>query len=170
MNGTDGKPFKTRDGGVMTLKNLISLVNEETLKRINPETVPEEEREEVAKTVAIAALKYADLLPYRGTDYIFSPEKFADLEGKTGPYILYSTIRMKSLLEKGKEHKQEAYSKIKSEIDRDVVLTLLKLPTVLTKSYEAKSLNDIAEYLYILTSKYNKFYAENKVLLEENDE
>ena len=89
MNGKDGKPFKTRDGGVMTLKSLIELVNEETLKRINPETVPEEERAEVAKTVAIAALKYADLLPYRGTDYIFEVEKFADLEGKTGPYLLY---------------------------------------------------------------------------------
>ena len=169
MNGTDGKPFKTRDGGVMTLKNLISLINEETLKRINKDTVPEEEKESVAKKVAIAALKYADLLPYRGTDYVFSPEKFADLEGKTGPYILYSTIRMKSLLQKGQNEQQETYSKIKNDIDRDVIITLLKLATTLTKSYEAKSLNDISEYIYVLTSKYNKFYAENKVLLEEDE-
>ena len=168
MNGTDGKPFKTRDGGVMTLKNLISLINEETLKRINKDTVPEE-KESVAKKVAIAALKYADLLPYRGTDYVFSPEKFADLEGKTGPYILYSTIRMKSLLQKGQNEQQETYSKIKNDIDRDVIITLLKLATTLTKSYEAKSLNDISEYIYVLTSKYNKFYAENKVLLEEDE-
>ena len=117
MNGEDGKPFKTRDGGVMTLKSLISLINEETLKKINPETVPEEAKEKVAKTVAIAALKYADLLPYRGTDYVFNPEKFADLEGKTGPYILYSTIRMKSLLQKGNEEKQDTYSEIKNETD-----------------------------------------------------
>ncbi|MBO5414293.1 MAG: arginine--tRNA ligase [Bacilli bacterium] len=169
MNGTDGKPFKTRDGGVMTLKNLISLINEETLKRINKDTVPDEEKESVAKKVAIAALKYADLLPYRGTDYVFSPEKFADLEGKTGPYILYSTIRMKSLLQKGQNEQQETYSKIKNDIDRDVIITLLKLATTLTKSYEAKSLNDISEYIYVLTSKYNKFYAENKVLLEEDE-
>ena len=169
MNGSDGKPFKTRDGGVMTLKDLIALVNEETLKRINPDTVPEDEKESVAKTVAIAALKYADLLPYRGTDYVFSPEKFADLEGKTGPYILYSTIRMKSLLQKGKDIKQETYSKIKSDVDRDIIIALLRLATALTKSYEAKSLNDIAEYIYVLTSKYNKFYAENKVLLEEDE-
>ena len=170
MNGTDGKPFKTRDGGVMTLKNLISLINEETLKRINKDTVPEEAKESVAKKVAIAALKYADLLPYRGTDYVFSPEKFADLEGKTGPYILYSTIRMKSLLQKGQNEQQVTYSKIKNDIDRDVIITLLKLATTLTKSYEAKSLNDISEYIYVLTSKYNKFYAENKVLLEEDEE
>lgn len=169
MNGTDGKPFKTRDGGVMPLKNLISLINEETLKRINKDTVPEAEKESVAKKVAIAALKYADLLPYRGTDYVFSPEKFADLEGKTGPYILYSTIRMKSLLQKGQNEQQETYSKIKNDIDRDVIITLLKLATTLTKSYEAKSLNDISEYIYVLTSKYNKFYAENKVLLEEDE-
>lgn len=168
MNGNDGKPFKTRDGGVMTLKNLISLVNQETLKRINPETVSLEEKDSVAKKVAIAALKYADLLPYRGTDYVFSPEKFADLEGKTGPYILYSTIRMKSLLEKGKKEQQETYSKIKDTVDRDILITLLKLSTVLTKSYEAKSLNDITEYIFELTSQYNKFYAENKILSEQD--
>ena len=88
MNGKDGKPFKTRDGGVMSLKGLIELVKEETLKRINPETVPEEEKDSVATDVAIAALKYADFLPYRETDYVFEVEKFADLEGKTGPYLL----------------------------------------------------------------------------------
>ena len=168
MNGSDGKPFKTRDGGVMTLKNLISLINQETLKRINPETVSEEEKEDVAKKVAIAALKYADLLPFRATDYVFSPEKFADLEGKTGPYILYSTIRMKSLLEKGKDETKDAYSKIKSKVDRDIVIILLKLATILTRDYEAKSLNDITEYLYELTSQYNKFYAENKILSEQD--
>ena len=170
MNGKDGKPFKTRDGGVMTLKSLIELVNEETLKRINPETVPEEEREEVAKTVAIAALKYADLLPYRGTDYIFEVEKFADLEGKTGPYLLYSTIRMKSLLNKAKELKQEKIHTLKGETETEIALTILNLPIVLTRSLETKTLNDIAEYVYKLTSLYNKFYAENKVLVEENKE
>ena len=169
MNGKDGKPFKTRDGGVMSLKNLISLVKEETVKRIAL-NVTEEEKEEISETVAIAALKYADSLPFRGTDYVFEIEKFADLEGKTGSYILYSTIRMKSLLAKAEGLKQEQMYFVNSETEKDIALTILSLPNVLLKSKEAKSLNDIAEYLYKLTSLYNKFYAENKVLVEENQQ
>lgn len=170
MNGKDGKPFKTRDGGVMSLKGLISLVEEETRKKINPETVEEKMRDEVAKTVAIAALKYADLLPFRGTDYIFEPEKFADLEGKTGPYLLYSTIRMKSLLEKGANLKIGNIFKFKTETERDIALTILNLPNILNKALDSRSLNDITEYIYKLTSLYNKFYAENKILTEEDQE
>ena len=169
MNGKDGKPFKTRDGGVMSLKGLINLIYDETIKRINPETVSEDEKEKVAKTVAIAALKYADFLPYRGTDYIFEVEKFADLEGKTGPYLLYSTIRMKSLLNKAKDIKQEKATTITTATEREIILNLLGLPRVLDKALEAKSLNDIAEYLYKLTSQYNKFYSENKIITEENE-
>lgn len=168
MNGKDGKPFKTRDGGVMSLKNLIKLVNEETLKRINPETVSEEEKQEISETVAIAALKYADFLPYRATDYVFEIEKFADLEGKTGSYILYSTIRMKSLLSKAKELKQEKMHKLNSETEIEIAITILSMPIILTKAKETKTLNDIAEYLYKLTSLYNKFYSENKVLAEKD--
>ena len=170
MNGKDGKPFKTRDGGVMSLKGLIALVEEETRKKINPDTVEEDMREEVAKTVAIAALKYADLLPFRGTDYIFEPEKFADLEGKTGPYLLYSTIRMKSLLTKGENLEKGKITKFKSETEKDIALTILRLPTILNKALDSRSLNDITEYIYKLTSLYNKFYAENKILTEEDKE
>lgn len=170
MNGKDGKPFKTRDGGVMSLKGLIALVEEETRKKINPDTVEEDMREEVAKTVAIAALKYADLLPFRGTDYIFEPEKFADLEGKTGPYLLYSTIRMKSLLTKGENLEKGKITKFKSETEKDIALTVLRLPTILNKALDSRSLNDITEYIYKLTSLYNKFYAENKILTEEDKE
>ena len=168
MNGKDGKPFKTRDGGVMSLKNLIALVNEETIKKIDPESVTEEEKKDISETVAIAALKYADFLPYRATDYVFEIEKFAELEGKTGSYILYSTIRMKSLLAKAAGLKQEQMHMINGETEREIALTILGLPTILTKAKEAKSLNDIAEYLYKITSLYNKFYSENKVLVEEN--
>lgn len=170
MNGKDGKPFKTRDGGVMSLKGLIALVEEETRKKINPDTVEEDMREEVAKTVAIAALKYADLLPFRGTDYIFEPEKFADLEGKTGPYLLYSTIRMKSLLTKGENLEKGKITKFKSETEKDIALTVLRLPTILNKALDSRSLNDITEYIYKLASLYNKFYAENKILTEEDKE
>ena len=169
MNGTDGKPFKTRDGGVMSLKNLISLVEEETRKRINPDTVEEEKRESVAKSVAIAALKYADLLPFRGTDYIFDPEKFSDLDGKTGPYLLYSTIRMKSLLEKGKDIEIGEITKFKTETEKEIALTILRLPIILNKALDTKSLNDITEYIYKLTSLYNKFYADNRILTEADE-
>ena len=169
MNGKDGKPFKTRDGGVMKLKDLIDLVYEETFKKITNESITEEEKPKIAKQVAIAALKYADLLPYRLTDYIFEVEKFSDLEGKTGPYLLYSTIRMKSLLKKSNETARKV-SKLKGSIEKEIALTLLNLPVVLNKSIDTKSLNEIAEYLYKLTSLYNKFYADNKIITEEDEE
>lgn len=168
MNGSDGKPFKTRDGGVMSLKGLIDLVNEETLKRINKDTVSEEEKDKVARTVAVATLKYADFIPYRGTDYVFEVEKFADLEGKTGPYLLYSTIRMKSLLAKAKELTQDTSKVVATKTEKDIVLTILNLPNILNKALDSKSLNDIAEYIYKLTSLYNKFYSENKIITEED--
>ena len=172
MNGKDGKPFKTRDGGVMPLKTLINLVSEETEKRISSESIDAEEKKSIAKTVAIAALKYADLLPFRSTDYIFEIEKFSDLDGKTGPYLLYSTIRMKSLLKKAEQANIEAtnITKLKGETEKDIALTVLNLPISLEKSLETKSLNEIAEYIYKLTSFYNKFYAENKIIGEEDKE
>lgn len=172
MTGNDGRPFKTRDGGVMTLKDLIASIKEETLKRINIDIVEEEKREETAEMIAIAALKYADFLPFRTKDYVFDPVKFTDLEGKTGPYLLYSTVRMKSLLEKVEKDgiKEISFHKLKGTNDRLLALTILKMPMVLKKSLEVKSLNEIAEYLYKLTSIYNSFYAENKVLTEEDNQ
>ena len=168
MNGKDGKPFKTRDGGVMSLKSLIELVNKETYNKIVNESLTEEEKEKISKIVGMAALKYADLLPYRGTDYIFEVEKFADLEGKTGPYLLYSTIRMKSLLSKA-NYTEETITKLNSETEKDIALTLLNLPSILDRSLNTKSLNEIAEYLYKLTSLYNKFYAENHIITEKDE-
>ena len=166
MNGKDGKPFKTRDGGVMSLNQLMNLVYQETYKKIINESITEEEKPEIAKKVAVAALKYADLLPFRGTDYIFEIEKFSDLEGKTGPYLLYSTIRMKSLLTKSKNIKVEKATKFKGATERDIILTILNLPLAIEKSLYNKSLNEIAEYIYRLTAYYNTFYAENKILTE----
>ncbi len=172
MNGPDGKPFKTRDGGVMSLLGLIEMVKEETLKRINTNIVEEDKIDETAEQLAIAALKYADFLPYRTTDYIFDTSKFADLEGKTGPYIVYSTIRMKSLLNKAKEQNINNYNitKLSNNTDREITRILFNLPIILNKSLDSKSLNDIAEYLYKLTSVYNKFYSENRILIETDEE
>ncbi len=167
MNGKDGKPFKTRDGGIMPLKDLIKLINEETLKRLNPDITDDQERTEISKDVAIAALKYADFLAFRSTDYIFEEEKFADLEGKTGPYLLYSTIRMKSLLTKSQTTYQNITT-LPTKEERQLAMYILTLPTVIDKSLETKSLNEICEFLYNLTATYNKFYAENKILTEQD--
>ena len=172
MNGSDGKPFKTRSGGVMPLDELIDLIKVECRKRLNENIVEEDKREETSEIIALAALKYADLLPYRVTDLIFDPAKFSDLDGKTGPYLLYSTIRIRSLLNKAKQEGIDFnnYNIINNNSDKEVILNLLQLPNVLNRSYEAKSLNEVAEYIYKLTSSYNKFYSENKVIVEENKE
>ncbi|MDE5889175.1 MAG: arginine--tRNA ligase, partial [Bacilli bacterium] len=149
MNGADGKPFKTRDGGVMTLESLLELAESECEKKILP-NITGEERNLIAEKVSVAAVKYADLIPFRLTDYNFDPVKFSDLQGKTGPYLLYSTIRMRSLLKKAKEAgiEYKNYTTINSDIDRQVIIGLLNLRNVLTKSMNTKSLNDITDYLY----------------------
>jgi len=169
MNGKDGKPFKTRDGGVMRLNDLLDLVKNECLNRLNKNII--DNREEISEKIAMSAIKFADLLPNRESDYIFDIEKFCDLDGKTGPYILYSTIRIKSLLNKAKEEniKYNEIKTIANKFDRDVMLVLNNLDLVLNKAFESKSLNDITEYLYKLTNTYNRFYAEN-IILKENDE
>ena len=118
MNGNDGKPFKTRDGGVMTLSNLINLVKEETLKQMK-ENISDEEKDAIAEKVSIASLKYADLLPDVSTDYIFDLDKFCNMNGKTGTYLLYSTIRIKSLLDKANIYNYNIYD-IYNEYDKNI--------------------------------------------------
>ena len=168
MNGPDGKPFKTRDGGVMPLKDLLDSVTKVCSKRLM-ESI-QENRNEVAKTIAVAAIKYADLLPNRTTDYNFDIEKFTDLNGKTGTYLLYSCVRMNSLLKKAIEQ-QNNFKDIKTlttENERKILLAMLDLKRIIKRSFENRSLNEICEYLYKITNIYNNFYAENKVLTEEN--
>ena len=146
MNGKDGKPFKTRDGSVMTLSALIESIKHETLKN-------------------------ADLLPNRSTDYIFDEDKFSDFNGKTGVYLLYSTIRMKTLLMKAKEQNVEIgpINVFVNDFDRNIALKLLETPVVLDKAFKDKSLNEIAEYLYQLINIFNNFYASNHILAQTND-
>lgn len=172
MNGPDGKPFKTRDGGVMSLHELIRMVKEITASKISVDLVKEENREKTSEEIAIAALKYADLLPDRSKDFIFDTSKFADLDGKTGPYILYSTVRINSLLEKANVNVDSLRFKTISleESFKETIKTILEMPIVLTKALQDKSLNGITDYLYRLTSTYNRFYANNHILTEENME
>ena len=168
MNGEDGKPFKTRDGGVMQLNELLDMVKDECEKKLLPNII--DDRDEIAEMVGIAAVKYADLIPYRTTDYVFDPVKFSDLNGKTGPYLLYSTIRMKSLLKKADEAGIQ-YNKIEVIDDniKDIVLNLLNINKVLVKSFNSRSLNEITELLYKLTNSYNNFYSSVRILTEENE-
>ena len=109
------------------------------------------------------------MLPFRTTDYIFEVDKFSDFEGKTGPYLLYSTIRMNSLLQKAKEVSYNKIILLETKTEKELAHILLRLPLVLQKSLEMKSLNEISEYIYKLTALYNKFYSENKILIEENE-
>ncbi len=169
MNGLDGRPFKTRDGGVMSLRELLNLVKIETEKNMIP-SLQGEERIKSTEVIAIGTIKFADLLSHRATDYIFDLEKFSDATGKTGPFILYSCIRMRSLLKKAEE---EGISKnhitcLKNESDENVLLQTLNLQKVLEKSLKEKSLHEITNYLYTLNNTYNNFYAENRILTEEN--
>ena len=169
MNGPDGKPFKTRDGGALSLKSLLKEVKEEVENHShNLET--EENKDEIIEQIAVAAIKYADLLSNRTTDYIFDPKKFVDVEGKTGPYLLYTTIRMKSLLKKAKENNLDysKYTKISEEVEKEIITLLLAKNKVLHKAYDTKELNVISDYLYQLTSTYSKFYEKCHVLTEKD--
>jgi len=168
MNGPDGKPFKTRDGGVMNLRGLIELVSSETRKVIK-DNIKEEDKNELAEKLAIAAIKYADLLPNRSSDYIFDPVKFSDINGKTGPYILYSTVRMSSLLKKC-DFNYSKYLTLSTLEEREIIINLLNLRSILEKSMKTRTINEICEYLYKLTSSFNTFYSNHEVITEMDDE
>ena len=168
MNGTDGKPFKTRDGNAATLKSLIKSVKEEILSHMNKDM---ENKEEIAEKITIAAIKYADFLPNRTTDYIFEPSKFIDVEGKTGPYILYNTIRMKSILKKAEEMgiDYNNYYNNPTDTEKEIILLLMEKNNILHKAYDNKDLSSIADYLYNLTSLYSRFYEANHILTESDE-
>ena len=171
MNGPDGKPFKTRDGGVMSLNNLIELVKNET-KKVIKDNIADDKKDDVALKLALAAIKFGDLLPNRSTDYIFDPIKFSDINGKTGPYVLYNTVRMRSLINKC-DIKPNKYIKISTKEERNIIINLLNLRNIMMKSFNDRSLNDICEYLYKLTNSYNAFYSNinvnNEVDLEKKE-
>lgn len=171
MNGSDGKPFKTRSGSVMNLIDLMEMVKEITASKINTDLVTEENKDKTAESISIAALKYADFISYRSKDFIFDINKFADLDGKTGPYLLYSTVRIKSLLAKSNSDiKTLKATKILGTPEKEIIKVLLELPNILNNAFDSKSLNDIADYLYRLTSSYNKFYAEHHILTCDDEQ
>lgn len=173
VNGKDGKPFKTRDGGVMRLENLIRDTKEEMLRKISENrTMTDEEAREVADVVAIAALKYGDLSNQPSKDYVFDLDRFTSFEGDTGPYILYTIVRIKSILNKYKEqggnpalaHLQEAAG----ESEMELMLRLARFNATVEAAYEEIAPNRICAYIYDLANAFNHFYHESKILGEEN--
>ena len=180
MNGKDGRPFKTRDGGVMRLEHLISGINEEMLAKIqeNQKTkenlgISTEEAENTAKMVALAAIKYGDLSNQASKDYIFDIDRFTCLEGNTGPYILYTIVRIKSILNKyhglGKDDSGAVIEAAHSKSEKDLMLELSKFNAVMESAFEETAPHKICSYIYDLANAFNSFYHGTKIMSEENE-
>ena len=176
MNGKDGKPFKTRDGGVMRLENLIKEVEDEMLKKImDNREIDEDSARQIAQTVALAALKYGDLSNQASKDYIFDIDRFTSFEGDTGPYILYTIVRIKSILAKYKENAVDiesaldAISSPVNESEKQLMMVLAKFNASIENAYEELAPHKICAYIYEIANAFNHFYHETKILSEEDE-
>lgn len=175
MNGKDGKPFKTRDGGVMRLENLIADINEEMYKKIvDNRSIKEEDARTTAKIVGLSAIKYGDLSNQASKDYIFDTERFTSFEGNTGPYILYTTVRIKSIMnryaEEGGDISSVSMIAPVGESEKALMLEASKFNGVIVNAFEEKAPHKICAYIYELANAFNHFYHETKILSEENEE
>ena len=174
MNGKDGKPFKTRDGGVMRLENLISDIDEAVFARImENRTVSEDEAKETAKIVGLAALKYGDLSNQAAKDYVFDIDRFISFEGNTGPYILYTIVRIKSILARyeGLEDKfagDPAILPAVSDAEKALMLELSKYNDVMESSFAETAPHKICQYIYDLSNAFNSFYHDTRIIAEED--
>ena len=172
MNGTDGKPFKTREGGVLKLNDLIEMTRSKARERLTEaglgENMAPAEFEDIAGKVAVAALKFADLQNFRGTSYVFDLDRFTSFEGKTGPYLLYQAVRVKSLLRRAAaEGFGQGVIIISEPAERDLVLTLDAFDSALTEAYDKKAPHALAEHAYRLSQAFSKFYAACPMLSAE---
>ena len=178
MNGKDGKPFKTREGGVMRLEKLIDEIDDAVYARImENRTVSREEARTTSKIVGLAALKYGDLSNQAGKDYVFDTERFTSFEGNTGPYILYTIVRIKSILSKyrgnGGSVSEQALEKHIlppcGESEKALMLMLSKYNEVLENSFAETAPHKICQYIYELANAFNSFYHDTKILSEEDE-
>ena len=172
MNGKDGKPFKTREGGVMRLETLIREIDDAVFDRImENRTVSEEEARETAKIVGLSALKYGDLSNQASKDYVFDIDRFISFEGNTGPYILYTIVRIKSILAKYGDLGADAQIlPAVTEAEKALQLEIAKYNEVLETSYAETAPHKICQYIYDLSNACNRFYHDTKILAEENEE
>jgi len=171
MNGADGKPFKTRAGGVMKLFDLIAMAKQEAEKRLAEAGIgadySAEEQAEVARKVGIATIKFADLSNHRITDYIFDLERFSKFEGKTGPYLQYAAVRIQSMLRKAREQAFETGAPaIHSAEERRLILQLLSLADYLSAAEDKRAPNMLCEYAFELAQNFSRFYGAHHVLSE----
>lgn len=174
MNGKDGKPFKTREGGVMRLETLLSSINDEMYCKITENrTVEEAEAKATAKVVALSAVKYGDLSNQASKDYIFDIDRFTSFEGNTGPYILYTIVRIKSILNKYKEAGKEAGTAAilpaHSESEKALMLELTRFNAMMENAYEETAPHKVCSYIYDLANALNHFYHETKIMAEEDE-
>jgi arginyl-tRNA synthetase len=173
MNGVDGKPFKTREGGVMKLFDLIAMVTAEAEKRLAEQGIgadyAAQERADIARKVGIATLKFADLSNWRLTDYVFDLERFSRFEGKTGPYLQYAAVRIQSILRRAADQGfVVGEPAIRSTEERNLFLQLLALPDVMLAAEKTRAPNILCDYAFTLAQLYSRFYAEHHILSESD--
>ncbi len=174
MNGKDGKPFKTRSGGVMRLEHLIADINEAVYKKMmENRTMDEEEARATAKIVGLAALKYGDLSNQASKDYVFDIERFASFEGNTGPYILYTIVRIKSILNKytdsGKTLENLSMNPADSATEKALMLSLAKFSEIMAAVYTEKAPHKLCQFIYEVSNAFNGFYHDTKILAETDE-
>ena len=174
MNGKDGKPFKTRDGGVMRLESLVKEINDAVYDRImENRTVSPEEARKTSQIIGLAALKYGDLSNQASKDYIFDIDRFTSFEGNTGPYILYTIVRIKSILSKYQENNgplpdDDPILGAASPEEKNLMLQLAKYNEVLENSFAETAPHKICQFIYELSDVFNKFYNSVSILKEED--
>ena len=173
MNGKDGKPFKTREGGVMRLERLISEINGEMYKKIvENRSVKDTDAEKTAEIVGLSAIKYGDLSNQASKDYVFDVDRFTSFEGNTGPYILYTIVRIKSILnrylEEGGALENSEILPAASEGEKTLMLAAVRFGTMIENAFEEKAPHKICSYIYELANEFNRFYHETKILTEED--
>lgn len=171
MNGPDGRPFKTREGGVMRLYDLIEMGKDEALKRLEEQGIateyPEAERIDIAKKVGIAAIKFADLANHRQTNYIFDLDRFTRFEGKTGPYLQYQAVRIRSLMRKAAEAgAAPGPITIQTPAERNLAIELLALPEAIEAAIARRAPNVLTDYVFSVAQAYSRFWTEHHILSE----
>lgn len=173
MNGKDGKPFKTRSGGVMRLEWLIEDINADMFRKITENhSVEEEEAKETARLVGLSAIKYGDLSNQASKDYIFDVDKFTSFEGNTGPYILYTIVRIKSILNKYRANggfvENGSILPPANVSEKNLMMELVKFNSVMEQAYEETAPHKICAFIYDLSNAFNRFYHETKILSHED--
>ncbi len=171
MNGSDGKPYKTRDGGVMKLSDLIETVTNAAAEKLrSSEFVSEEDHSEIAKRVGIAAVKFGDLINHRSKDYIFDIDKFLSFEGKTGTYLLYTVTRINSIIKKtNSENSEISISRLYTDAERELILSILLTGDVFRHAIDEKAPNYVCDNAYRLATVFSKFYHDNHILGETDE-